>query len=165
MCDKVPLWCDNESATKISLRTKHIEIWYHLIRDHIRRGETELKYVNNHDNLADIFMNPLDEARFRELRHELNYHWFEQCCLSLCTPHHTQLVVLFRCRHGHMGSVVLSMKSPSPIMHKLINSFTLAIFDGTCASKTSFGHGPKDNSSRCHTNWLKHRWLRPLPSP
>ena len=30
-------------------------------------------------------------------------------------------------------------------MHKLINSFTLAIFDGTCASKTSFGHGPKDN--------------------
>ena len=28
-------------------------------------------------------------------------------------------------------------------MHKLINSFTLAIDDGTCASKTNFGHGPK----------------------
>ena len=77
-CDKVPLWCDNESAIKISLnpvqhfKTKHIEIRYHFIRDHIRRGEIELNYVNTHDNLADIFTKPLDEARFRELRHELN---------------------------------------------------------------------------------------------
>ena len=48
--------------------------------------------------------------------------------MNLCTPHHTHLDILFRCRHGHRGSVVLSMNSPSPIMHKLINSFTLAIF-------------------------------------
>ena len=78
ICDKVPLWCDNESAIKISLnpvqhfKTKHIEIRYHFIRDHIRRGEIKLKYVNTHDNLVDIFTKPLDEARFRELRHELN---------------------------------------------------------------------------------------------
>ena len=78
ICDKVPLWCDNESAIKISLnpvqhfKTKHIEIRYHFIRDHIRRGEIELNYVNTLDNLADIFTKPLDEARFRELRHELN---------------------------------------------------------------------------------------------
>ena len=78
ICDKVPLWCDNESAIKISLnpvqhfKTKHIEIRYHFIRDHIRRGEIELNYVNTHDNLVDIFTKPLDEARFRELRHELN---------------------------------------------------------------------------------------------
>jgi len=77
-CDKVPLWCDNESAIKISLnpvqhfKMKHIEIRYHFIRDHIRQGEIELHYVNTHDNLADIFTKPLDEARFRELRHELN---------------------------------------------------------------------------------------------
>ena len=78
ICEKVPLWCDNESAIKISFnpvqhfKTKHIEIQYHFIRDHIRRGEIELNYVNTHDNLADIFTKPLDEARFRELRHELN---------------------------------------------------------------------------------------------
>jgi hypothetical protein len=29
-------------------------------------------YVGTKDNLADIFTKPLDEARFRELRHELN---------------------------------------------------------------------------------------------
>ena len=78
ICDRVPLWCDNESSIKISLnpvqhfKTKHIEIQYHFIRDHIRRGEIELNYVNTHDNLADIFTKPLDEARFRELTHELN---------------------------------------------------------------------------------------------
>ena len=78
ICDKVPLWCDNESSIKNSLnpvqhfKTKHIEIRYHFIRDHIRRGEIKLNYVNTHDNLADIFTKPLDEARFRELRHELN---------------------------------------------------------------------------------------------
>ena len=74
----VPLLCDNESAIKISLnpvqhfKTKHIEIRHHFIRDHIRQGEIELNYVNTQDNLADIFTKPLDEARFRELRHELN---------------------------------------------------------------------------------------------
>ena len=77
-CDKVPLLCDNESAIKIShnpvqhSKTKHIEIRYHFIRDHIRRGEIKLNYVNTHDNLADIFTKPLDEARFCELRNELN---------------------------------------------------------------------------------------------
>ena len=70
--------CDEGSAIKISLnpvqhfKTKHIEIRYHFIRDHIRQGEIKLNYVNTHDNLADIFTKPLDEARFRELRHELN---------------------------------------------------------------------------------------------
>ena len=78
ICDKVSLWCDNKSAIKISLnpvqhfKTKHIEIRYHFIRDHIRRGEIELNYVNTHDNHADIFTKSLDEARIRELRHELN---------------------------------------------------------------------------------------------
>ena len=63
-CDKVPFWCDNESAIKISLnpvqhfKMKHIEILYHLIRDHIRQGEIELNYVNTLDNLADIFTKP-----------------------------------------------------------------------------------------------------------
>ena len=77
-CDEVPLWCDNESAIKISLnmvqhfKMKHTKIRYHFIQDHIRRGEIKLKYVNTHDNLGDIFTKPLDEARFRELRHELN---------------------------------------------------------------------------------------------
>ena len=77
-CDKVPLLCENESAIKISYnpvqhsKTKHIQIRHHFIRDHIKRGEIDLIYLNTQEQLADIFMKPLDEARFRELRHELN---------------------------------------------------------------------------------------------
>ena len=78
ICDKVPILCDNESAIKIAYnpvqhsKTKHIEIRHHFLRDHVKRGDIELSYVGTGDQLADIFTKPLDEARFRELRHELN---------------------------------------------------------------------------------------------
>jgi len=77
-CDKVPLYCDNESTIKISnnpvqhCKTKHIEIRHHFIRDHIKRGDIDLIHLYTKEQLADIFTKPLDEARFRELRHELN---------------------------------------------------------------------------------------------
>ena len=74
-CDKMPLLCDNESAIKIAhnpvqhSRTKHIEIRYHFIRDHVAHGDIELGYIPTKDQLADIFTKPLDEARFTFLRH------------------------------------------------------------------------------------------------
>jgi hypothetical protein len=77
-CDKVPLLCDNESATKIAYnlvqhsRTKLIGIRNHFIRDHVARGDIELAYMCTKDQLADIFTKPLDEARFGYLRNELN---------------------------------------------------------------------------------------------
>ena len=46
ICDKVPLWCDNESAIKISLnpvqhfKTKHIEIRHHFIRITLGEGRS-----------------------------------------------------------------------------------------------------------------------------
>jgi hypothetical protein len=76
--DKVSLLCDNKSAIKIAHnpvqhnKMKHIEIRHHFIRDHVNQGEIDLSYVGTNEQLADKFMKPLDEARFRELRHELN---------------------------------------------------------------------------------------------
>ena len=77
-CDKVYLLCDNETAIKIAynpvqhIRTKHIEIHHHFIRDHVARGDIELAYVPTKDQLADIFTKPLEEPRFSYLRNELN---------------------------------------------------------------------------------------------
>ena len=78
ICDKVPLLYDNESAIKISHnpvlhgKSKHIEIWYHFIRYHVEKGEIYISYINIKDQLADMFTKPLGEARFRELKGELN---------------------------------------------------------------------------------------------
>ena len=67
-------FCDNGSAIKIAYnpvqhsRTKHIELKNHFIRDHVACGDIELAYVATEDQLADIFTEPLDEARFCYLK-------------------------------------------------------------------------------------------------
>jgi uncharacterized beta-barrel protein YwiB (DUF1934 family) len=75
---KVPLLCDNESAIRMAdnpvehIRTKHIAIRYHFLRDHQQKGDIEIAYINTKEQLADIFTKPLDEQTFNKLRHELN---------------------------------------------------------------------------------------------
>jgi hypothetical protein len=75
---KVPLLCDNESAIRMADNpvehscTKHIDIWYHFLRDHQQKGDIKIAYVSTHNQLADIFTKPLDEKTFSKLRNELN---------------------------------------------------------------------------------------------
>jgi hypothetical protein len=75
---KVLLLCDNESAIRMTdnpvehSRTKHIAIRYHFLRDHQQKGDIEIAYINTKEQLADIFIKPLDEQTFTKLRHELN---------------------------------------------------------------------------------------------
>jgi hypothetical protein len=53
-------------------RTKHIDIWYHFLRDHSQRGDIVIDHVSTHIHLADFFTKPLDEKRLCVLRNELN---------------------------------------------------------------------------------------------
>jgi hypothetical protein len=53
-------------------RTKHIDIWYHFLRDRQQKGDIKIAYVSTHNQLADIFTKPLDEKTFSKLRNELN---------------------------------------------------------------------------------------------
>jgi hypothetical protein len=75
---KIPLLCDNESATKLAnnsvqhSRTKHIDIRHHFLRDHEAKGDIALCHMSTERQLADIFTKPLDEQRFCALRSELN---------------------------------------------------------------------------------------------
>ncbi|GJX46681.1 hypothetical protein Tco_0271871 [Tanacetum coccineum] len=75
--EKVPIFCDNTSAIAISnnlvlhTRTKHIDIRYHFIRDHILKGDIELHFIPTQYQLADIFTKPLDEPTFKRLIVEL----------------------------------------------------------------------------------------------
>ncbi|GJW42782.1 hypothetical protein Tco_0071581 [Tanacetum coccineum] len=75
--DKVPIFCDNTSAIAISnnpvlhSRTKHIDIMYHFIIDHILKGDIKLHFIPTDLQLADIFIKPLANPSFTRLIAEL----------------------------------------------------------------------------------------------
>ncbi|KAJ9566613.1 hypothetical protein OSB04_002579 [Centaurea solstitialis] len=69
----IPIYCDSKSTIAITCnpvqhtRTKHIDIRYHFIKDHVERGTIELYFVKTEYQLADLFTKPLDEKRFNFL--------------------------------------------------------------------------------------------------
>ena len=71
--NKIPILCDNTSAIAITnnpvqhTRTKHIDIRYHFIREHVMNGTVELFFVPTEEQIADIFTKPLDESTFTRL--------------------------------------------------------------------------------------------------
>ncbi|KAJ9564858.1 hypothetical protein OSB04_000824 [Centaurea solstitialis] len=74
---KIPIYCDNTSAIAIAnnsvlhSKTKHIEVRYHFIRDHVMNGDIELYFVPTEYQLADLFTKPLDVTHFNMLINEL----------------------------------------------------------------------------------------------
>nr|GEV15407.1 copia protein [Tanacetum cinerariifolium] len=75
--NKVPIYCDSQSAIAISCnsvqhtRTKHIDVMYHFINDHVEKGTIELYFVGTEYQLADLFTKSLPEARFKFLIEKL----------------------------------------------------------------------------------------------
>jgi hypothetical protein len=55
---KIPLLCDNESAIRMAdnpvehSRTKHIDIRYHLLRDHQQKGDIKISYVKHQESVS-----------------------------------------------------------------------------------------------------------------
>ncbi|KAJ9552400.1 hypothetical protein OSB04_016445 [Centaurea solstitialis] len=66
---RIPIYCDSKSAIQITAnpvrhsRTKHIDIRYHFIKDHVEKGNVELYFVESDYQLADLFIKPFDEKR------------------------------------------------------------------------------------------------------
>nr|AAR89047.1 putative integrase [Oryza sativa Japonica Group] len=75
--EKVPLFCDNTSAINIAKnlvqhsRTKHVDIRFHFLRDHVEKGDVELQFLDTKLQIADIFTKPLDSNCFTFLCGEL----------------------------------------------------------------------------------------------
>ena len=76
--DHISIKCDNTistiNLTKIPIqhsRTKHVEIKYHFIIDHVQKGDIKLNFASTEMQLADIFTKPLSEASFCMIRREL----------------------------------------------------------------------------------------------
>ncbi|PKU84159.1 Retrovirus-related Pol polyprotein from transposon TNT 1-94 [Dendrobium catenatum] len=69
--------CDNTSALALAknpvfhARTKHIEIYYHFISEHVKSNAITLHHINSADQPADILTKALSPARFCALRTKL----------------------------------------------------------------------------------------------
>nr|GFA97788.1 retrovirus-related Pol polyprotein from transposon TNT 1-94 [Tanacetum cinerariifolium] len=63
--NKIPMYCDNKSAIALCCnnvqhsRSKHIDIRYHFIKEHVENGVIELYFVNTEYQLADLFTKAL----------------------------------------------------------------------------------------------------------
>jgi hypothetical protein len=68
--ERVPLMCNNTSAISIAKnpafhkKMRHVERRHHFLRDHVEKGDIEMRYIDTERQLADIFTKPLDSSRF-----------------------------------------------------------------------------------------------------
>ncbi|GJZ72426.1 retrovirus-related pol polyprotein from transposon TNT 1-94 [Tanacetum coccineum] len=75
--NKIPMYCDSKTAIAISCnpvqhsRTKHIDIRYHFIKEHVEKGTVELYFVGTKYQLADLFTKALPKERFEYLVHRI----------------------------------------------------------------------------------------------
>jgi hypothetical protein len=75
--ERVPLMCDNTSAISVAKnlvfhkRIRHPERRHHFLRDHVEKGDIEMRYIDTERQLTDIFTKLLDSSRFASLRWEI----------------------------------------------------------------------------------------------
>jgi hypothetical protein len=75
--ERVTLMCDNTSAISIAKnpifhkKMRQLERRHHFLRDHVEKGDIEIKYIDTERQLADVFTKPLDASRFVALRGEI----------------------------------------------------------------------------------------------
>jgi hypothetical protein len=72
--ERVPLMCDNTSVISVAKnlvfhkRMRHLERRHHFLRDHVEKGDIEMRYIDTKRQLTDIFTKPLNASRFVDLR-------------------------------------------------------------------------------------------------
>ncbi|GJZ03872.1 retrovirus-related pol polyprotein from transposon TNT 1-94 [Tanacetum coccineum] len=80
--NKTPMYCDNKSAIALCcnnvqhFRSKHIDIRFHFIKEHVENGVIELYFVNTEYQLADIFTKALARERIEFLINKLGMRSF-----------------------------------------------------------------------------------------
>ncbi|GJR85986.1 retrovirus-related pol polyprotein from transposon TNT 1-94 [Tanacetum coccineum] len=75
--NRISMYSDSKSAIAISCnpvhhsKTKHIDIQYHFIKEHVEKGIVELYFVGTEYQLADLFTKALSKERFEYLVHHI----------------------------------------------------------------------------------------------
>ena len=82
----ISIFCDNKSAISISknpimhLKTKHIPIKYHFLREQVLEQKVKLEYVPSKEQVVDIFTKPLPRETFEYLRQKMGVVDASSCC-------------------------------------------------------------------------------------
>nr|GEV66670.1 ribonuclease H [Tanacetum cinerariifolium] len=77
--NRIPMYCDSKRAIAISCNpvqhsyTKHIDIRYYFIKEHVEKGTMELYFVGTEYQLADLFTKALPTERFEYLVHRIEF--------------------------------------------------------------------------------------------
>jgi hypothetical protein len=73
----VSLMCDSSSVICLAHnpvfygRAKHIKVRHHFLRNHVEKGDIEMKFIDTKMQLANIFTKPIDSSCFASLQGEL----------------------------------------------------------------------------------------------
>jgi hypothetical protein len=71
--ERVSLMCNNTNDILVAKnsvfhkRMRHLERRHHFLRDHVEKGDNEMRYINTERQFVDIFTKPLDTSRFADL--------------------------------------------------------------------------------------------------
>ncbi|GJZ12387.1 hypothetical protein Tco_0547617, partial [Tanacetum coccineum] len=82
--NKIPMYCDNKSAIDLCCnnaqhsRSKHIDMRFHFIKEHVENRVIELYFVNTEYQLADIFTKSLARERIKFLINSMGMRSFTQ---------------------------------------------------------------------------------------
>nr|GEW63946.1 retrovirus-related Pol polyprotein from transposon TNT 1-94 [Tanacetum cinerariifolium] len=80
--NKILMYCDNKSAIALCCnnvqhsRSKHIDIRYHFIKEHVENGVIELYFINTENQLADLFTKALGRDIIEFLTNKLGMRSF-----------------------------------------------------------------------------------------
>ncbi|GJU52477.1 retrovirus-related pol polyprotein from transposon TNT 1-94 [Tanacetum coccineum] len=75
--NRIPMYCDSKSAIAISCnpvqhsKTKHIDIQYHFIKEHVEKGTMEIYFVRTEYQLTDLFTKALPKCTLLILVHRI----------------------------------------------------------------------------------------------
>nr|GEV07328.1 hypothetical protein [Tanacetum cinerariifolium] len=98
--NRIPMYCDFKSAIAISCnlvqhsKTKHIDIRYHFIKEHVEKGTVELYFVGTEYQLANLFIKALPKERFEYLVHRIGiHHSLHHSTSSIPYPRFTKIII------------------------------------------------------------------------
>ena len=81
----IKVYCDNVGAifmgnnAKQSVRTKHINVKYHFIREHVLDGMVEIIFVPSEENDSDIFTKNVSKETHK--RHSEKFMCVSRCVI------------------------------------------------------------------------------------